>query len=85
MIERKKNDTGWEFIFLGANIDSVETAGRYGISPDRVQNYHADSDGVKLNFRVMSDTVACYRACSAVPEGWNAEIQADYKKRGGKH
>ncbi len=85
MIEQKKNDTGWEFIFLGANIDSVETAGRYGISLDRVQNYHADSDGVKLNFQVMNNAVASFRACAAVPEDWSGEIQADYKKRGGKH
>ena len=81
-IERQKTKYGWEFIFLGANIDAVETAGRFGISADRAQNYHADSEGVELNFRVMSEAVATFRECSAMPEGWNEEIQKDYKKRG---
>lgn len=81
-IDRQKTKHGWEFIFLGANIDAVETAGRFGISPDRAQNYHADSEGVELNFRVMSDAVATFRECAAMPEGWNDEIQKDYTKRG---
>lgn len=83
LIEQKKNKNSWEFIFLGANIDSVETAGRYGISLDRVQNYHADSKGVNLNFRVMSNAVESYRTCAAVPENWKDEIQEDYKKEAG--
>lgn len=82
LIEQQKKNYGWEFIFLGANIDAVETAGRFGISADRAQNYHADREGVELNFRVMSEAVATFRACSAMPEGWNNEIQKDYKKRG---
>ena len=81
-IERQKKNYGWEFIFLGANIDAVETAGRFGISADRAQNYHADSEGVELNFRVVSEAVTTFRECSAMPEGWNDEIQKDYKKRG---
>lgn len=81
-IERQKKNYGWEFIFLGANIDAVETAGRFGIPADRAQNYHADSEGVELNFRVMSEAVATFRECAAMPEGWNDEIQKDYKKRG---
>jgi uncharacterized protein YegL len=81
-IERQKKNYGWEFIFLGANINAVETAGRFGISADRAQNYHADSEGVELNFRVMSEAVTTFRECSAMPEGWNDEIQKDYKKRG---
>jgi uncharacterized protein YegL len=81
-IELQKEKYGWEFIFLGANIDAVETAARFGISADRAQNYHADSEGVELNFRVMSEAVATFRECSAMPEGWNEEIQKDYKKRG---
>jgi len=84
MIERQKTRYGWEFIFLGANIDAVETAGRFGISADRAQNYHADSEGVELNFRVMSEAVTTYRECSAMPKAWNDEIQKDYKRRGGK-
>lgn len=83
-IERQKTKYGWKFIFLGANIDAVETAGRFGISADRAQNYHADSEGVELNFRVMSEAVATFRECATMPEGWNDEIQKDYKKRGGR-
>lgn len=84
MIEHQKAHDGWEFIFLGANIDAVETAGRFGISADRAQNYHADRKGVELNFSVMSDAVASFRGYSAIPKGWNDEIQKDYKKRGGR-
>lgn len=83
-IEHQKSKYGWEFIFLGANIDAVETAGRFGITADRAQNFHADSEGVELNFRVMSEAVAAYRKCEAMPEDWNQEIQKDYKGRGSK-
>lgn len=83
-IERQKKNYGWDFIFLGANIDAVETAGRFGISPDCAQNYHADREGVELNFRVMSEAVATFRECATMPEGWNNEIKKDYKRRGGR-
>ena len=83
-IERQKEKYGWEFIFLGANIDAVQTAKRFGIDADRAQNYHADSEGVELNFRVMSEAVASFRESAVMPEGWNDEIQKDYKHRGGK-
>ena len=82
LIEQQKIKHEWEFVFLGANIDAVKAAGRFGISPDRAQNYHADSQGVELNFRVMSDAVAVYRKKSSIPPSWNKEIQKDYKKRG---
>lgn len=85
MIERQKKQYGWEFVFLGANIDAVKAAARFGIAPDRAQNYHADSEGVELNFRAMSDAVLSFRETAAMPENWNAEIQKDYKRRGGKH
>ena len=83
-IQRQKEKYGWEFIFLGANIDAVETAGRFGIAPDRAQNYHADSQGVELNFCVMSDAVATFRKCKEVPVGWNDEIEKDFKRRGSR-
>lgn len=82
MITLQKTRYGWEFIFLGANIDAVTTADRFGIATDRAQNYHADSEGVELNFRVMSEAVASFRETSAMPEGWNDEIQKDFKRRG---
>ena len=85
LIENQKVKYGWEFIFLGANIDAVQAAARFGIKADRAQNYHADSEGVELNFRVMSEAVATYRKSAVMPEDWNEEIQKDYKRRGGQH
>lgn len=84
MIEHQKMCYGWEFIFLGANIDAVETAGQIGIAPDRAQNYNADSEGVKLNFCVMSEAVTTFRQDAAIPRGWGDGIQKDYKRRGGR-
>lgn len=84
LIKRQKTKYEWEFIFLGANIDAVETAGHFGISADRAQNYHADSTGVGLNFAVMSNAVASFRESREIPENWDKEIEKDYKRRGGK-
>jgi uncharacterized protein YegL len=81
MVERQKAQYGWEFIFLGANIDAVETAGRFGIAPDRAQNYHADGEGVELNFQAMSEAASSFRTEEAIPENWNNEIQQDYERR----
>lgn len=81
MIEQQKAEHGWEFIFLGANIDAVQTAARFGIGRDRAQNYHADSEGVQLNFDVMSEAVANYREFATMPEGWNEDIQKDFEQR----
>lgn len=83
MIRRQKEKYGWEFIFLGANIDAVETAGRFGIDADRAVDYVPDGEGTALNFRMMSETVAAFRACGAVPTACLDEIRNDKKKRGG--
>ncbi|HZJ57131.1 MAG TPA: vWA domain-containing protein [Clostridia bacterium] len=85
LIERQEEKYGWEFIFLGANIDAVETAGHFGIRANRAQNFHADSAGVGLTFSVMSDVVANYRESNSVSEDWKDEIEKDYKGRGGKN
>jgi len=85
--ERQKSKYGWEFIFLGANIDAVEVAGRFGVSLNRAQNYHNDSEGIALNYRVLSEAVASYRSAPAgasLDDDWSEEIQEDYEKRGGK-
>ena len=84
MIRRQKEKYGWEFIFLGANIDAVETAGRFGIDADRAVDYVPDGEGTALNFRMMSETVAAFRACGAVPTACLDEIRNDKKKRGGR-
>lgn len=82
MIQHQKERYGWEFIFLGANIDAVETAGRFGIDADRAVDYVPDGEGTELNFRMMSETVATFRECGAVPTACLDEIREDMKKRG---
>ena len=61
MIEKEKTKYGWEFLFLGANIDAIETAGKFGISADRAVNYECDKAGTQLNFDVLSRTVSSVR------------------------
>lgn len=80
-IEQYKKTLGWEFIFLGANIDAVQTAGNFGIDADRAQNFHADSEGVGLNFSVMSDAAAKYRSGNGMPKDWNKKISKNYSQR----
>lgn len=81
-IQRQKSRYGWEFIFLGANIDAVETAVRFGIDPGRAADYVPDSQGTALNFRAMSETVSAFRTCGAVPDACLEAIRGDMKKRG---
>lgn len=83
-IERHKAVNGWEFIFLGANIDAVETARDFGIDADRAQNFHADNKGIRLNFSVINETVATLRECGKMPKHWKDKIQEDYHSRSGK-
>ena len=83
-IRRQKSRSGWEFIFLGANIDAVETAGRFGIDAGRAANYVPDSQGTALNFRAMSETVSAFRACGAVPDACLDAVRRDMRKRGGR-
>ena len=83
MIERQKNRYGWEFLFLGANIDAIETAGRFGIASNRAQNYCADEEGTRLNYRAMSEAVLSFRRCGKVSEHWGDAIQEDFRRRGG--
>lgn len=80
-IERQKEKYGWEFVFLGANIDAVETASRYGIGKDRAVTYRSDSEGTRLNYEVMSDAVCAMRACGSMPSGWKDRIAKDEKTR----
>lgn len=84
MIEHQKSKYGWEFIFLGTNIDAISTAERFGISKDRATNYNADSEGTLLNYEVISETVSCIRANRSISENWKERIDEDFKKRGGR-
>ena len=82
MIEHQKNKYGWELIFLGANIDAVDTADRIGIDESRAVNYHSDSIGTRLNYDVIGEAVCCLRECAAIPEDWAKRIEQDYRGRG---
>ena len=81
MIERQKEKYGWEFLFLGANIDAVATAAQFGIAPTRAANYHADSRGTQLNYEVVSRAVSNMRASGTLEDNWSADIDADYTGR----
>lgn len=81
MIERQKEKYGWEFIFLGANIDAVEVAGRFGIGADRASNYHADGQGTNLNYSVVGEAVYSLRRGNGINDDWKDPIEKDYKGR----
>ena len=81
MIEHEKEKYGWEFIFLGANIDAVETARHFGISGDRAVNYNCDSKGTRLNYEVVSDAVSCCRMSAPIQADWSQRIDEDYRNR----
>lgn len=82
MIEHKKEKYGWEFLFIGANIDAVETAGRYGISADRAVNYNADAKGTDIVYNSVACAVSNVRNCKPLDCSWRDDIDKDYRKRG---
>lgn len=81
MIEHEKEKYGWEFLFIGANIDSVETARHFGIGADRSVNYHADSLGTAVVFETVSETVCNMRANVPLAPSWSDNINQDYNGR----
>jgi uncharacterized protein YegL len=79
---KAQTEAGWEFLFLGANIDAVETAGRYGIAEDRAVEYLSDSDGTALNYEVLGETVGAMRCARQRVDGrWKEKIERDHMKR----
>lgn len=81
MIEYQKSAHEWEFLFLGANIDAMATAEQFGIDRTRATNYHADRQGTKLQYEVISETVSSIRANKPLSENWKARLAEDYDKR----
>ena len=83
LVEKQKSELGWEFIFLGANIDAVDVADRFGIAHNRAQNYHNDSEGIRLKYEQLSKTVSDYRHAESkiLADDWSTDIQADYQRR----
>ena len=84
MVKRQKEKYGWEFLFLGANIDAVETASHFGIAGDRAVTFHNDSRGQALNYRVVSRAVSAVRESVPLSTDWKDEIEEDYKARQSK-
>ena len=80
-IERQKEEFGWEFLFIGANIDAVQTAGRFGIAPERAVNYKADKKGTRVLYDCVSSVVGSFRKNAPVEASWSAAIQEDYESR----
>ena len=81
MVQRQKEKYGWEFLFLGANIDAVETAAHYGIAEDRAVNFINDPVGQSLNYSGVSDAVCSVRASKPLTRDWKKNIEADYEAR----
>ena len=87
MVEKEREENGWEFLFLGANIDAIKEAGRFGIRANRAVNYECDKAGTALNFRMMSKAVSAMRSSTtqeesaAVMDACCEEIRKDYRKR----
>lgn len=81
MIERQKEKYGWEFLFLGANIDAAREAARFGISADRAANFHADHKGTGVVYEAMNTAVCSFRAARPLANDWRADIDADYESR----
>lgn len=88
MVEHEKEKYGWEFLFLGANMDAIKEADSFGIGADRSVTFRNDSQGIETNYRVLSDTICMMRCAKpdAAPLGaeWKREIEEDFKKRGRK-
>ena len=86
MVERQKEKFGWEFLFLGANIDAAAEAEKFGIRKERAVDYHADHVGTAVNYKALSKAVSCVRSCErdSIDEaltGWDEEIRVDYQRR----
>ena len=84
MVERQREKYGWEFLFLGANMDAISAARRFGIREDRAVRYECDAKGTALNFEVVSDTIGSIREGAVPTAKWKKRIEADFEERG-KH
>lgn len=81
IVEYKKEKYGWEFLFLGANIDAIETAGHLGIQADQATNFMPDGAGIELSFRSMARAVSAARCSMPLSSEWKQDVEADFEKR----
>ena len=82
LIEAKKEE-GWEFLFMGANIDAAQVAADIGIDRSRAVDYVADSRGTKLTYETMNEAVLTMRRSGTIEDGWREDLKEDHRKRGG--
>ncbi len=82
MIERQKIRYGWEFLFLGANMDAVETARKFGIEEERAVTYECDAEGTALNYEAIGKAITTVRCNARLDRNWKEKIEEDYRKRG---
>ena len=82
LVKHEQEKYGWEFLFLGANMDAISAAKSFGIRPDRAVRYACDSRGTRLNYQVVSRTIGSLRAGAPIAEDWSAEIEEDFRRRG---
>lgn len=81
MIEHQKKKHGWEFIFIGANIDAVETAAGLGIERNRAVNYRADHQGTQLLYETLAAPISAMRSNADISDDWSRGLEEDYNKR----
>lgn len=81
MIEHQKEEYGWEFLFIGANIDAVETAAKFGIDRNRAVNYTADSEGTRVLYETLAAPICAMRANKDIADDWGKNIAQDHKNR----
>ena len=81
MIERQQEEYGWEFIFLGANIDAVTEAGRLGIRESRAARFHNDDVGIRANYTMVTEAMSELRACGSIRESIMDSVKKDYEER----
>ncbi len=82
MVERQKQKYGWEFIFLGANIDAIKTAKNFGICEDRAANFVNDESGIEVMYRAQCCLMSDIRKNRVNERSWKANVDADYRRRG---
>ncbi len=81
MIEQEKEKYGWEFLFIGANIDAVETGARFGLDRNHVANYKADACGTEILYESVTEAVSQVRRHAPLAAGWNRRMEKDLKER----
>ncbi|MEI4769758.1 hypothetical protein WAX74_08860 [Psychrobacillus sp. FJAT-51614] len=81
MIAQQKEKCGWEFIFLGANIDAISTAAKFGINEEFAVEYHADNEGTQLNYQALNEAVTSFRKGKKIDRTWKKDIEEDFQRR----